>query len=395
MSCAICSKNKLNAFLNLGYQPLANKYPKNIKEIQKEQKYKLNLLFCPNCLNVKIDKLIDRKKMFEEYFYLSSINQKLVKHFKKLAKKFKKNDFVIDIGSNDGILLRELKALGIKHLGVDPSVNVAKLANKNGLKTLVGFFDEKITNKIIKDFGKPNIIVASSIFTHLENPTDFVKNTKKLLSKDGTLIIEVEYLAKFIKNIEFERFYFDRPFYYSIKSIDILFKSYGMSLIKVEEIEPHGGSIRCFIKNSEGLKKTQNTKKLLINEKKQLNIKKLNNFKNKVKAEVRNFKNNIINLKKNNQKIIGYGSPARLATITNICKINKTHIDFIIDDSPLKQGRFTPGMHIPIKNYKTLEKYIPDVIIVFAYEYFTDIKKKTKHTKSKYFKPIPFKLLIK
>ena len=114
-----------------------------------------------------------------------------------------------------------------------------------------------------------------------------------------------------------------------------------------------------------------------------------------MKAEVRNFKNNIINLKKNNQKIIGYGSPARLATITNICKINKTHIDFIIDDSPLKQGRFTPGMHIPIKNYKTLEKYIPDVIIVFAYEYFTDIKKKTKHTKSKYFKPIPFKLLIK
>jgi methylation protein EvaC len=278
MICPICDQKKLNAFLNLGLQPLANKYPKNLKEIDKEQKHKLNLLFCSNCLNVKIDKLIDRKKMFEEYFYLSSINLKLVKHFKKLAKKFKKNDFVLDIGSNDGILLRELKALGIKHLGVDPSVNVAKLANKKGLKTLVGFFDEKITNKIIKDFGKPNIIVASSIFTHLEDPTDFVKNAKKLLSKDGTLIIEVEYLAKFIKNIEFERFYFDRPFYYSIKSIDILFKSYGMSLTKVEEIETHGGSIRCFIKNAEDLKKTQNTKKLLINEKKTIEYKKIKQF---------------------------------------------------------------------------------------------------------------------
>ena len=394
MNCTICSKKKLNAFLNLGLQPLANKYPKNLEQIQKEEKHKLNLLFCPNCLNVKIDKLIDRKKMFEEYFYLSSINLKLVKHFKKLAKKFKKNDFVLDIGSNDGIFLKELKALGVKHLGVDPSINVAKLANKKGLKTLVGFFDEKITNKIIKEFGKPNIIVASSIFTHLENPTDFVKNAKKLLSKDGSLIIEIEYLAKFIKNIEFERFYFDRPFYYSIKSIDILFKSYGMSLTKVEEIEPHGGSIRCYIKNAENLKKTQNTKKLLMYEKKQLNINKLNGFKNKVTAEVKKFKQNIVKLKKNNQKIIGYGSPARLATITNLCKINKTHIDFIIDDSPLKQNRFTPGMHIPIKNYKELNRYSPDVIIVFAYEYFTDIKKKTKHTKSRYFKPIPFKLLL-
>jgi methylation protein EvaC len=127
--------------------------------------------------------------------------------------------------------------------------------------------------------------------------------------------------------------------------------------------------------------------------KKQLNIKKLNSFKNKVKAEIRNFKQNIINLKKNKQQIIGYGSPARLATITNLCKINKTHVDFIVDDSPLKQNRFTPGMHIPIKNYKALSKYNPDVIIVFAYEYFTDIRKKTKHLKSKYFKPIPFKIL--
>ena len=393
MNCPICSQKKLKAFLNLGLQPLANKYPKNIKEIKKEQKYKLNLLFCTNCLNVKIDKLIDRKKMFEEYFYLSSVNLQLVNHFKKLAKKFKKNDFVLDIGSNDGILLRELKSIGIKHLGVDPSINVAKLANKKGLKTIVGFFNNKISKKIINEYGRPNIIVASSIFTHLENPVNFVKNVKNLLSKNGTLIIEVEYLAKFIRNIEFERFYFDRPFYYSIKSIDMLFKSHGMSLTKVEEIEPHGGSIRCFIKNSEGLKITSNSKKLLINEKRQLSISNLKKFKNKIKIEMKNLKQSIIKIKNNNKKIIGYGSPARLATITNLCKINSTHIDFIIDDSPLKQSRFTPGMHIPIKNLKSLNDFKPDIIIVFAYEYFREIKYKTKHLKSKYYKPIPFKII--
>ncbi len=393
MKCNICNSKFLKKFIDLGYQPLANKYPKNKIEIKKEPKYKLDLLFCSNCLNVKIKRLVDRKKMFEEYFYLSSVNLQLVNHFRKLAKVFKKKDFVLDIGSNDGIFLRELKSLGIKHLGVDPSYNVAKIANNKGLKTIVGFFNKKVSDRILKNYGQPNIIVASSIFTHLENPKEFISNIKNLLHIDGTFILEIEYLAKFIKNIEFERFYFDRPYYYSIKSIDILVNSLGMSLVKVEEINPHGGSIRCYIKNKSKLNKDKKTKNLISKEKNQLNLKILEKFKHKINIETKILKNKISYFKKQKKRIIGYGSPARLATITNLCKLNNTDISFVIDDSPLKQNRYTPGMHIPIKKFDEIKKFKPDIIIVFAHEYFSDIKQKTKFIKCKYYKPIPFKIL--
>ena len=162
--------------------------------------------------------------MFKDYYYLSSVNDKLVNHFKKLAYKIRKSKFVIDIGSNDGILLKPLKDMGVKCLGIDPSINVGKIANKKGLNTIIGFFDKKIIKKILKTYQKPDVLVASSVVTHLKNPKEFAKNIKSLLMKDGIFILEIEYLYNFIKNLEFERFYFDRPFYYSVKSIDILLK---------------------------------------------------------------------------------------------------------------------------------------------------------------------------
>ena len=137
----------------------------------------------------------------------------------------------------------------IKAIGVDPSINVGKIANDKGLKTFIGFFDKKIINEILKDYPKPDLIVASSVITHLKDPIKFAKNIKSFLCKNGDLIIEIEYLQNFLKNLEFERFYFDRPFYYSANSIDLLFKKMQMTLYDIEKIEMHGGSLRCFIKN--------------------------------------------------------------------------------------------------------------------------------------------------
>ena len=286
--------------------------------------------------------------MFEDYFYLSSVNKGLVSHFENLAKKLSSSSFLLDIGSNDGILLKPLKSMGIKSLGIDPSINVGKIANDNGLETLISFFNSSSVEKIINDYGKTDTIVASSVFTHIENPKQFAIDIKNLIQKNGFLILEVEYLSNFIKNIQFERFYFDRPFYYSLLSIKILFQQVGMSLVNVEHIDIHGGSIRCYIKNSKDEKSTSLVEDILKKEKLHLNIETFKIFQKKIKKETTNLKEKLNYFKRSKKKVIGYGAPARVSTITNFANIDYSHIDFIIDDNPLKQDRYTPGTHIPI-----------------------------------------------
>jgi len=391
--CKICKKNKPTQVLDLGIQPLANKYPKYKKDFKFEKVYQLSLHLCSKCKNVQIKKLIDRKEMFQDYYYLSSVNRNLVNHFKKLAKKIKSSNFVLDIGSNDGILLKPLKDMGVKAIGIDPSINVGKLANNKGLKTLIGFFDHNAVKKIISQYGKPDTIVASSVFTHIENPNKFVKNIKKLIKKNGLFVLEVEYLSKFMKNIQYERFYFDRPFYYSLSSINYIFKSVGMSLIDVENIDIHGGSLRCYIKNTKNHPSTNIVKNIIKKEKKELTISSFKSFQKRIYAESKKLKSMLEFYKRKNKKIIGYGAPARVSTITNFANIDFSHIDYIIDDSPLKQNRFSPGKHIPIFSRKKFKNKKIDIMIVFAYEYFDQIKKNTKKYKCDYFQPIPFRVL--
>ena len=391
MKCRVCHSNNTKEFLNLGKQPLANKYPKNIKEIKKEKKFNLSIFFCEVCRTAQIKNIISRKLMFEEYFYLSSVNKGLRDHFNKLAKKLKKYNFIVDIGSNDGILLEPLKKNKVKGIGIDPSFNVGKIANDRGLKTYIDFFEKRVINKIIKEHSKPDVIVASSVVTHLEDPLRFAKNSKYFLKENGILIIEIEYLYNFIKNLEYERFYFDRPFYYSANSINYIFQSFGMSLFDIELINIHGSSLRLYIKNAKVVKKTKRCKEILSKEKKFLNISTLNKINKKIIKESNNLKNKLTQFKIDGKKIIGYGAPARVSTITNFSKINSKLIDYIIDDSPIKQNKFTPGSHIRIlPKSKNINSKI-STVIVFAYEYFNDIKKNFKKYKINFYKPIPFK----
>jgi len=390
MKCALCHQNKAVEFLNLGKQPLANKYPPTKESFKKEDFFPLAVFFCTNCKNVQLGTIVSRERMFEDYYYLSSVNPGLVRHFEKLAKKIAKAKFVVDIGSNDGILLKPLKELGVKAVGVDPSINVGKIANDAGLTTLVAFFNEESAKTINEQYGKPDVVVASSIFTHLEDPHQFIEAVKNFMTPDGEFIIEVEYIGNILKDVQFERFYLDRVFYYSLTSLKNLFESHGMYISDVEKIEPHGGSLRVTAKNSgKNNKISAGTKKLLAEEEKTLNPLKLKEFKEKVENYIEAFKEKLKEYKKLKLRVGGYGAPARVATITNFGKIGPELIEFIVDDSPLKQNRWSLGMHIPIVPKTFLQKNKPDVLVVFAYEYFDDIKKKTADGGYRYLIAIP------
>ena len=219
MKCHLCENKNLKSIFSLGRQPLANKYPENHNEINSEKLYEMNIMFCEECVSCNLPIDVDRTIFFSDYYYLSSVNKELVDHFNELANTLKNKKFVLDIGSNDGILLKPLKKLNINCVGVEPSENVGKIANSLGLTTIISFFNKQCSDNIVSKFGKPDCVVASSVFTHLENPNIFIKDLKKILSNDGVLIIEVEYLLNIINKMQFERFYFDRPNYYSITSI--------------------------------------------------------------------------------------------------------------------------------------------------------------------------------
>lgn len=387
--CLLCRKQKAVEFLNLGKQPLANKYPKK-QDFAQEDFFVERVLFCTNCKNVQLGTIVSRERMFEDYYYLSSVNPGLVRHFETWAKKFKKAKFVVDIGSNDGIFLKPLQELGVKALGVDPSINVSKIANDAGLPTLTAFFDEPTAEKIRREYGQPDVVVASSIFTHLENPHEFIEAVKVMLAPKGKFIIEVEYIGNIIQDVQFERFYLDRIFYYSLTSLRDLAALHGMVVTDVEEIEPHGGSLRVTIQAAETKTKVSaRVKKLLKQEARTLMPQNLKKFKQTVDKSVRDFKDRLKEYKKRGVKVAGYGCPARVTTITNYGGIGPDLIQFLIDDSPLKQNKFSPGKHIPIfpKNY--LDKHSVDVLVVFAYEYFNDIKRKTADHNYRYLIPIP------
>ena len=390
IKCIICS-NVIPKIKSLGQQPLANKYPKDIKEIKIEFKSQMDVYYCENCKYINLPCKISRDIFFEDYYYLSSVNKELVDHFDSLAIDIKKlgSKFVLDVGSNDGILLSKLKDRKINCLGIDPSENVSAIANEKGLQTVVGFFDEKSVSLIKKDFDKPDLITASSVFTHLEKPNNFFSNCRSLLKEDGKIIIEVEYLANIVKDFSFERFYFDRPHYYSLNSLIKLAKPYGFKLEDAKIINVHGGSIRAIFTQQKNMSSSKRAIDMINHENKYLSkeqvVNKLDHFLSACKV----LKDKITEFKNNKIKYIAYGCPARFSTITNIADITKSDLNYVIDDSPLKQGRFSPGKHIPIRPFDKDDESV--IFIVFAYEYIESIKTRFKNKKNlKFFKPIPF-----
>jgi methylation protein EvaC len=387
MECRLCGEPVAIEFLNLGQQPLANKYPTQA-EFAAEDFFPLQVFFCPTCKNVQLGTIVSRERMFEDYYYLSSVNRGLVQHFEHLAQQLGSAHFVVDVGSNDGILLKPLQKLGVKALGVEPSINVSKIANDQGFETLTTFFDLPAAETIEESHGRADVIVASSVFTHLENPSGFIEAVKRLLTDDGTFIVEVEYIGAILATTQFERFYLDRIFYYSLTSLARLFAAHGMFIADVREIAPHGGSLQVFVQR-EGLRSSSDaTRRLLASEEKDLTLETLREFRRNVDVQVSAFKNRLAEYQQAGFRVAGYGSPARVATICNYGQIGPSEIPFTVDDSPLKQNKFTPGTHIPIVPKSHLDEHKPDVLVVFAYEYFDDIKKKTGGA-YRYLKPIP------
>ena len=380
--CRSCGNIKLKRVVSLGYQPLANNLLN--KKDDKCELYPLEVNYCENCHNCQLSVAVDPKKMFSNNLYTSSTSASFREHFIVAAKSYvkelklkPKKSYIIDIGSNDGVALKPFKELGFNNfLGIEPAKNLAKLANKNKIKTFNGFLDMKNIKNIKKN---ADLILASNVFAHSDNLKEMAACMIQLLDKRGTIIIEVQYLLNTLKDLTFDNIYHEHYNYWSLTSLTNFFKQFKVKIFKVEKIATHGGSIRIYIKKDKNTKIEKSVNKILKEEENFgiKNFKTYQDFGEKVYRIRENVIKNLKKLKKNKETIIGYGAPAKATTSLNFFGISK-EIDYIVEDNNLKHNKFVPGVKIPIYSKDKVKKKKP-LVLVLAWNFFNEIKEKNKN----------------
>tara|TARA_B110000971_G_scaffold179779_1_gene186155 strand:+ start:797 stop:3343 length:2547 start_codon:yes stop_codon:yes gene_type:complete len=376
--CRSCGNIDLKRFLSLGYQPLANNLLNKKKD--KCEMYPLEVNYCPKCHNCQLSVAVDPRKMFSNYLYTSSTSSSFRNHFLEATKKYirdlklqPKKTYIIDIGSNDGVALKPFKDLGFnKILGIEPAKNLARTANKNKIKTFNGFLEKKNLNKIKKN---ADLILASNVFAHSDKLKEMAQCMLQLLNKDGTIVIEVQYLLNTLQDLTFDNVYHEHYNYWSLTSLVNFFKQFESTIFKAEKINTHGGSIRIYIKKTKKIK-IENSVKTLLKEEEVFGIKELKTYQvfgEKINKLKENVIKNISKLKEKNKKIIGFGAPAKATTALNFFGISN-QIDLVIEDNKLKHNKFIPGVCIPIRNKKVVKEKNP-LILVLAWNFYEDIKK--------------------
>jgi len=385
--CRSCENTNLKRVVSLGYQPLANNLLN--KKDEKHELYPLEMNYCPECHNCQLSVSVDPKKMFSNYLYTSSTSSSFRNHFVEATKNYirqlrlkPKKSYIIDIGSNDGVALKPFKDAGFKNiLGIEPAKNLAKLANKNKIKTFNGFLENENLKKIKKN---ADLILASNVFAHSDKLKEMADCMFRLLNKRGTIIIEVQYLLNTLQDLTFDNIYHEHYNYWSLTSLVNFFNQFNSTIYKVEKINTHGGSIRIYIKKGKKIK-AENNVKTLLKEEEAFGITKYKtyqNFGNKINRLKANVAKNINELKKKHKKIIGFGAPAKATTALNFFGISK-QIDYIIEDNQLKHNKYIPGVIIPIKSKKFLKEKNA-LILVLAWNFFKEIKKNNLNLSSNF-----------
>ncbi len=400
-SCRVCGNKTFFEALSLGSSPLANSFLKKADLKNEERYFPLALKLCNSCGLLQLADIVNPDLMFKNYLYVSSTSRSFVEHFEKFAQDINKrfhlgrNTLVVDIGSNDGILLKPLKKLGAKTLGVDPAKNVVEIARKAGIETIADFFNERVARRILKKYGTAKIITAANVFAHTGNWDEFVKSAKILLSEDGVLIIEAPYLLDFIKKNLFDTVYHEHLSYVAINPLVKFFNKFGMIIFDVQKVSSHGGSIRVFIKNTKGPYKFKRRFNRFM-KKEKINGLTLTTtyekFSKKIEMNRKLLVKMLSKLKDDGNKIVGYGAPAKGNTLLNYFGIGPELLEFIVDDSKLKQNYYTPGTHILITSPDKLKKIKFNYLLILAWNFADSIIKNHSYLRRrgvKFIIPVP------
>jgi SAM-dependent methyltransferase len=387
-TCRLCRSRNLELVLSLTPTPPANAFITAADLDKNEERFPLDVFFCRDCGHVQLLDVVDPSILFKNYVYVSGTSPVFVNHFKNYAaemiQKFKlgKEAFVVEIGSNDGTLLRFFKEAGMGVLGIDPAQAIAYSATQNGIETLAAFFTSKLAETIKAQDGKADLIVANNVFAHADDLHDIVKGIRALLKPQGVFVFEVSYLVDVYEKTLFDTIYHEHVCYHSVKPLRDFFKTNGLELIATQSVDTHGGSLRAMAQLAGGPHREEPSVAEFIKREETLGLDKAATFKG-LSAKISKLRDELHallkKLKSEGKRIAAFGAPAKATTLMLHFGIGPEFVDFIVDDSPLKQGLYSPAFHIPVVPSAEIYARKPDYLVILAWNFAEPIM--AKHAK--------------
>lgn len=379
--CRSCGAGGGRLVLDLGVQPLANNLLREEDLAKPEPRFPLRLVICTHCWLLQIADDVPPVQLFSEYLYFSSFSDTMLRHAKAAAESYQRDfqlgpqSLVVEIASNDGYLLKNFVAAGVPCLGIEPAANIAKVASDKGIPTLVEFFGLELARRLASEGRRADLILGNNVFAHAPDTNDFVAGLKHLLKPKGRVILEFPYGVDFLRNTEFDTIYHEHVYYFTLTAVAPLFERHGLAIVDVERLPIHGGSLRLFAAHA-GAAPVAPAVAAMLEEERRLGLMTMEPYE-AFAARVLHLKAELVSLvrrlKAEGRRLAAYGASAKGSTLLNYFGLGREHLDFIADRSTYKQGRLSPGMHLPIVPPEKLLQQRPDYTLLLTWNFAEEI----------------------
>ena len=401
-NCRFCGARVSHTFVDLGMSPLCQTHisPEQLNHM--EPFYPLHAYVCHECLLVQLDEYVAPSDIFSDYAYFSSYSDSWVEHARRYAEAMTQRlglgakSRVVEIASNDGYLLQHFVRKGIPVLGVEPAANVAQVAQEKGIPTTVRFFGRDTAREIARETGQADLLLGNNVLAHVPKLNDFVAGMKILLKPQGVITMEFPHLYRLMERNQFDTIYHEHFSYFSFSTVEKVFAAHGLVLFDVEELDTHGGSLRIFARHADNgalpvsaqvgaLKRREQNEGLT-------RLETYSAFAEQVKETKRAILEFLIGAKRSGKTVVGYGAPGKGNTLLNYCGIRQDFIDYTVDRSPYKQGKFTPGTRIPIYDPDRIRETRPDYLFILPWNLKDEIATQMAYVRDwggKFVVPIP------
>jgi methylation protein EvaC len=387
--CLVCER-PIEPFLSFGKMPIANGFL-SPDQFANEYFFELKVAFCEHCRMVQLAELVERERMFHEnYAFFSSTSTRMAQHFQEFASWLRQtyltddDPFVVELGSNDGIMLKHFAEAKIRHLGIEPSANVAEAARQKGVRTISQFFDEELATQILAKDGPADAVLGANVMCHIPYSHSVFAGIKKLLKPGGVLAFEDPYLGDIIEKTSYDQIYDEHAFYFSAESISFLASLHELELIDVLPQNVHGGSMR-YVLSHRGAYPIAPSVDRVREKEAALGLAHPETYaqlRRSIEASRDQLRAMLEEFSRSGRRVAGYAATSKSTTVTNYCGLSPRLVEFISDTTPIKQGKFSPGAHIPVRPYEEFKANYPDYGLLFGWNHAEEIMSKERAFKA-------------
>jgi SAM-dependent methyltransferase len=378
-------------FVDLGSSPLANSYLEPGQLAEGEVFYPLHVRVCEQCLLVQLPTFASPVEIFGDYAYFSSYSDSWVEHARRyvelVVKRFGlgESNQVVEVASNDGYLLQFFHAHGVPTIGVEPAANVAAAAEERGIRTVVDFFGERLAAQLVAEQDAADLIIGNNVFAHVPDVHDFTEGLRRLLKPDGVVTLEFPHLLRLIEERQFDTIYHEHFSYFSLLSAERVLRAHELAVFDVEELPTHGGSLRIYVAHRDGPHEPESSVARVREKEERAGLERLDTylrFHDAARAAKRELLGFLLDAKRSGKSVVAYGAAAKGVTLLNYCGIGRDFIDYVVDRSPYKQGRFLPGVRLPIHAPERIAETRPNVLLVLPWNLADEIAEQMAFVRS-------------